>query len=75
LTVETTTGPNGRPLRPQKQADLLNSLALTIAQTCRVTNLGETKVRELIKAGRLQTANVDRRVLVTMPSVKALLGL
>jgi excisionase family DNA binding protein len=48
---------------------------LTIAQTCQVTNLGETKVRELIKAGRLKVVQVGRRQLVQMTSVKALLGL
>jgi hypothetical protein len=69
-------GPAGRPRRPQKQADLLNSLTVTKQQACEITNLGISTIEKLIKDKVLKTAPIEgvRRVNITMASIKAMLG-
>lgn len=48
-------------------------LSATIAETCRATGLGKTKIYELINAGKIETFTVDARRLVRVWSVVQLL--
>ena len=52
----------------------LKPLTLTVKATCLMTGLGQTKVWELIRDGRLEVARVDGRTLVKYPSVERLLS-
>jgi excisionase family DNA binding protein len=48
-------------------------LSCTIDEACEATGLGRTKLYELIGSGRVETTLVDRRRLVLMRSLLALL--
>jgi excisionase family DNA binding protein len=50
-------------------------LTLTVKNTCRVTGLGQTKVWQLIRDGRLDVVRIDGRTLVKFPSLERLLQL
>jgi len=49
-------------------------LAVSVTGTCALTNLGKTKVYELINDGRLDTISIGRRRLVKVDSIYRLLG-
>jgi excisionase family DNA binding protein len=45
----------------------------TIADTCHITDLGRTKIYDLIAKGKLKSTTVGRRRLVFYASIEALL--
>ena len=45
----------------------------TIADTCRITGLGRTKIYDLVAKGKLKATTVGRRRLVFYASIEALL--
>jgi hypothetical protein len=49
-------------------------LAVSIAEFCRLTSIGRTKAYGLIRDGRLGVTRVDRRTLVLVSSIEALLN-
>jgi hypothetical protein len=50
-------------------------LTLSVKSTCRMTGLGQTKVWELIRDGRLEVVRIDGRTLVKFHSLARLLSL
>lgn len=67
-----------RKLSPRKSEKLTDyptiaPLAVSIAECCRYTSFGRTKVYQLIRDGRLKASRVDRRTLVLMSSIRALI--
>ena len=64
-TRRTTTGAATLPFSDR--------LACTIAEACKATGLGRTKVYELIGEGCLETTRVGRRRLVFVRSLRTLL--
>ncbi|MBN8819304.1 MAG: helix-turn-helix domain-containing protein [Sphingomonas sp.] len=48
-------------------------LAYSIAETCRVTSLGRTRIYELAREGKLDLIKLGRRSLITAESIKSLL--
>ncbi|MFL0357562.1 helix-turn-helix domain-containing protein [Erythrobacter sp. GH1-10] len=51
----------------------MQSLALSIADTCSALSLSRSSVYKLINASRLRTLKIGTRTLVTMESIEALL--
>jgi hypothetical protein len=49
-------------------------LAVTVPSACRLIGLGNTKMWELIKLGRVKTTCVGRRRLVVYSSLEALIA-
>jgi excisionase family DNA binding protein len=49
-------------------------LTVTVKQACEISNLGNTKIYELIRDGRLKAVKVDGRTLIIYASIEALLG-
>lgn len=49
-------------------------LAYSIAEACRTTSIGRTRLYELIKEGQVATVLVGRRRLVKADSIRALLA-
>jgi hypothetical protein len=49
-------------------------LTVTIKKTKELSGLGNTKIYELIKDGRLKVVKVDGRTLIIFASLEALLG-
>ena len=47
---------------------------ITVAKFCQLTGIGKTLTYDLIKDGRLRVLKINRRTLITMESVDALLG-
>jgi excisionase family DNA binding protein len=69
------------PLQPNEQhaqaeagRTLLKPITVTVAKTCHLTSLGNTKIYELIKEGRLKSVAVGRRRLVFVSSIDAFLN-
>jgi hypothetical protein len=62
--VPVMAGPDGYGLLP---------ITLSIAQVASWTQLGKTKVQELVNQGELVTSKVDARTLVLTSSVLALI--
>lgn len=52
----------------------MEPIALTISDTSKATGFGKTTTYKLINEGKLTAVKVGRRTLVTMASIKALLG-
>jgi excisionase family DNA binding protein len=52
----------------------LKPITVTVAKTCHLTSLGNTKIYELIKAGKLKSIAIGRRRLVFVSSIDALLN-
>jgi hypothetical protein len=76
--LTTKTGPNGRPLRPAKSAAAItaNTLTVTKNQALEISNLGISKLDELIKDGKLEVAPREStgRVLIKYASLRKFLG-
>ena len=53
--------------------EYLPPLAYSIAESCRVTSLGRTRIYELIKQGRLQTRKIGKRTLIPAASLHSLI--
>lgn len=68
MTVKNRRPPHKAHLEP-----LPNALAYTIADACRISGFGKTKLRELIADSRLQVTRVTGRPLVIGDSLRALL--
>jgi len=51
----------------------LEPLAVTVAEACRLTGLGPTKIWQLIGKGEIEVARVGRRTLPLFASLKRLL--
>lgn len=49
-------------------------LTCTVAEACKATGLGRTKIYELIGDGRVTTTTVGRRRLIIVQSLLALVG-
>ena len=56
---------DGRPLDP---------LAYSIADACRVTSIGRTRLYQLINEGRIETRKIGKRTLIPAASLRALLN-
>lgn len=52
----------------------MSPITVTIAGAREALGLGTTKLYELIKEGRLKTVKIGRRTLVTVASIKRLVG-
>ena len=50
----------------------LQPLAYTIADACRVSSIGRTRLYSYISEGRLETRKLGRRTLVLADSLRAL---
>lgn len=48
-------------------------LAYSIAEACRVTSIGRTRLYALIAEGRLEARKIGRRTLITASSLRALI--
>lgn len=57
-----------------RQPDQLSPVTLRIAEACRITGIGRSKLYELIKAGDIEVIKVGRITLVPMASLDALLA-
>lgn len=49
----------------------LDPLSVDIANACRLTGLGRTKLYELIDSGAVQSVKVGKRRLVTVASIRS----
>lgn len=49
-------------------------IAVSVSECCRYMSLGRTKIYQLIRDGRLKASRIDRRTLVVMSSVRALIA-
>lgn len=61
---------------PQRLANLgqpLEPLAYSIAEACRVSSLGRTRVYQLINEGKLQVRKIGKRTLIPAASLRALI--
>jgi excisionase family DNA binding protein len=52
----------------------MEPIALTVSDTTKATGFGKTTTYKLINEGKLTAVKVGRRTLVTVASIKALLG-
>lgn len=52
----------------------MEPIALTVRDTTKVTGFGKTTTYKLISEGKLTSVKVGRRTLVTVASIKALIG-
>lgn len=55
------------------QSEKLEPLAYSIADACRVSSIGKTRLYELINEGRLKTRKVGKRTLIPAASLRALI--
>lgn len=63
------------PIEPSaKPKPASTRLTVTVAETCRVTGLGNTKVYELLAEGKLKSVAIGRRRLIFVNSIYMLLG-
>lgn len=49
-------------------------LAYSIADACRVTSIGKTRIYELLALGTLRSVKVGKRTLIPAKSLKALVA-
>jgi excisionase family DNA binding protein len=52
----------------------LEILAYTVAEACRVSGVGKTKLYELIQVGEIEARKLGCRTLVSASSLRAFLG-
>ena len=52
----------------------IEPLAYSIADACRVTSIGRTRLYILIAEGRLEVRKIGRRTLIPAASLRALVG-
>lgn len=48
-------------------------LAYSVADACRVSSIGKTKLYSLIKKGRLETRKIGKRTLIPAASLRAVI--
>lgn len=51
-----------------------NKIAVTVREATQMVSLGKTKIHELLASGRLKRVKVGRRTLVTVESLRHLIG-
>lgn len=52
----------------------LEPLAYSVADACRVTSIGRTRLYELIADGKLETRKIGKRTLIPAGSLRALIN-
>ena len=57
-----------------KLADPLPLLAIRVPEACRMIGIGRTKLYELIHAGDLEAVKLGRATLITVSSLRRLIG-
>ncbi len=74
---QATGEPNVPTPRPEAEAGIpfVERLTCTIAEACKATGLGRTKLYELIGEGRVDTARIGRRRLVKVRSLQRLVDM
>ena len=53
---------------------IIEPLAYSIKEACRVSSLGRTRLYELIGQGRLETRKIGKRTLIPAASLRRLIG-
>jgi excisionase family DNA binding protein len=69
---EESGGHRRRIVRPP--VPFIERITCTIEEACEVSGLGRSRIYELLADGRLEAVKIDRRRLVKVKSLKALLG-
>lgn len=59
--------------RPAVAGQLLEPLAYSITDACRVSSIGRTRIYSLIKEGKLQVRKIGKRSLIPAASLRALI--
>src|SRR5579864_5119859 len=74
---QATGAANVPAQRSEAEASIpfLERLTCTIAEACKATGLGRTKLYELIGEGRVDTARIGRRRLVKVRSLQRLVDM
>ena len=57
----------------ESQHDPLQPLAYSVAEACRVTSIGRTRIYALINEGKLEVRKVGKRTLIPAGSLRALI--
>ena len=52
---------------------ILEPLAYSVAEACRVSSLGRTRLYQLIAEGRLEARKIGKRTLIPAASLRALI--
>jgi excisionase family DNA binding protein len=52
----------------------IEPLAYSIADACRITSIGRTRLYALIAEGRLDVRKIGRRTIIPAASLRALIG-
>ena len=53
---------------------IIEPLAYSVSEACRVSSLGRTRVYQLISEGRLEVRKIGKRTLIPAASLRALIG-
>jgi len=53
---------------------VIEPLAYSVSEACRVSSLGRTRLYQLIGEGRLEVRKIGKRTLIPAASLRALLG-
>lgn len=53
---------------------IIEPLAYSINEACRVSSLGRTRIYQLISEGRLEVRKIGKRTLIPAASLRALVG-
>lgn len=61
--------------RSPNRVHLEPPLTISVDEFCRLTSLKRSSAFVLIRQGRIETRKVNRRTLITMRSVRAMLGI
>jgi len=52
----------------------MSPITLSISETCAALSLSRSSIYKLINSGRLRTLKIGSRTLITVESIKALVG-
>lgn len=53
---------------------IIEPLAYSVSEACRVSSLGRTRLYQLISEGRLEVRKIGKRTLIPAASLRALIG-
>ncbi|API60961.1 hypothetical protein BSL82_05365 [Tardibacter chloracetimidivorans] len=53
---------------------MIEPLAYSVSEACRVSSLGRTRLYQLIGEGRLEVRKIGKRTLIPAASLRALIG-
>lgn len=53
---------------------VIEPLAYSVSEACRVSSLGRTRLYQLIGEGRLEVRKIGKRTLIPAASLRALIG-